>query len=390
MGGSRLLVTALALAAACSSGAPLPARTAAPSPSAGPSATTSAPSTTGPSGSPVLAVAHPTTWLCAPGLPANPCVGGLDSTSVDAHGVTTRVPYVPAVDPPVDCFYVYPTVSEAKTVNAPLRATAAEVRTVRAQAARFGSVCRVFAPVYRQLTVNALITGRFGDRAGRELAHADVVSAWHDYLGHHPGRRFVLIGHSQGTFELLRLMQEEIDGNPALHGRLVSALLLGGNLKVPPGRDVGGDLQNIPLCRTSTQHGCVVAYNSYDQTPPADALFGRPDLARHLVAACTNPAALAGGSAVLHPELPTPHLSPGSPAAPGTAAYLTGFVTFPGYAWAQCRTHDGAAWLEISLRRIPRDTRPQLPLTLGPSWGLHLVDVNVALDDLVSLVRQQS
>ena len=134
----------------------------------------------------------------------------------------------------------------------------------------------------------------------------------------------------------------------------------------------------------------MVAYNSYDRTPPANALFGRPDPARHLVAACTNPAALAGRSAVLHPELPTPHLSPGSPATQGTAAYPTGFATFPGYARAECKTHDGAAWLEISLQRVPGDTRPVLPLTLGPAWGLHLVDVNAALDDLIALVQHQS
>jgi hypothetical protein len=385
----RLGPVALLLAAACSQGAPAatpPSTTAAtPSPT---TATTAPAATSGTSHE--LSVAHPTTWLCAPDLPLNPCDGGLDSTSVDARGKATRVPFVPAKDAPIDCFYVYPTVSEATTINAPLRATAAEVRTVRAQAARFGSVCRVFAPVYRQLTVNALLTGRFGDPAGRALAHGDVVSAWHDYLNHHPGRRFVLIGHSQGSFELLRLLQEEIDGNDALRGRLVSALLLGGNVKVPPGKDVGGDLQNVPLCRSATQDGCVVTYNSYDRTPPANALFGRPDAARHLVAACTNPAALAGGSAALHPELPTPHLSPGSLATQGSAAYPTGFVTYPGYARARCRTRDGAAWLEITLDRVQSDPRPTLPLTLGPSWGLHLVDVNTALDDLVALVKQQS
>jgi hypothetical protein len=374
MRGGRLLLVAV-LATACSAG----------SPHGQPPPPTSTPPPIG-----ALAVAHPTTWLRSPDLANNPCTGGLDSTSVTAGGVTTRVPFVPATDPPVDCFYVYPTVSEATSVNAPLRATAAEVRTVRAQAARFGSVCRLFAPVYRQLTVNALLTGRFGDRAGRALAHSDVVSAWHDYLNRNPGRRFVLIGHSQGSFELLALMQEEIDGNEAVRGRMVSALLLGGNLKVPPGKDVGGDLQNVPLCRSASQHGCVVAYNSFDRTPPADALFGRPDVARHLVAACTNPAALSGGSAVLHPELPTPHLSPGSVAAQGSAAYLTGFASFPDYARAQCKTHDGSAWLEVTLNRAKSDSRPTLPLTLGPTWGLHVVDVNVALDDLIALVKRQS
>lgn len=367
------LLLALVLAAACShSTSTTPATAPAPTLSATPT---------------LLPVAHPTVWLCRPGLPANPCEGGLDATVVTATGAR-RVEPLPTGPTPVDCLYVYPTVSEAKSLNAPLRATGAEVRAARAQAARFSSVCRVFAPVYRQLTVQALFQGRFGDAGARALAHGDVVSAWHDYLNHNPGRRFVLIGHSQGSFELLRLLQEEVDGNPALRSRLVSALLPGGNLKVAPGKDVGGDLHNIPLCRGATQNGCVVAYNTYDTTPPADAIFGRPDTARHLVAACTNPAALGGGPAVLSPYLPTTALSPGTLAVPGT--YRTGFVTYPGYVKGECHESRGRAWLQVTADRRGDDARPVVPLRLGAAWGLHLVDVSIALGDLVDLVRAQS
>jgi hypothetical protein len=377
---SRLLVLVLAAATACSSAGAQRANRPSATASASASVTRTPPAT-------ARAVAHPTVWLCAPGLPHNPCEGGLGATAVTADGTTT-VERPGAGATPVDCFYVYPTVSEAKAVNAPLRATAAEVRTVRAQAARFSTVCRVFAPVYRQLTVQALVTGQFGNAAGRALAHADVVAAWHDYLNHNPARRFVLIGHSQGSFELLRLLQEEIDGNDALRSRLVSALLLGGNVKVPHGKDVGGDLQHIPLCRSARQRSCVVTYNSYDTTPPADALFGQPDLGRHLDAACTNPAALGGGSGPLLPYLPTSRLAAGSLAVPGT--YRTGFVSYPGYLTAACHEENGRGWLEVTVHRRPGDVRPLLPKMLGPVWGLHLVDVNLALGNLVGLVHSES
>ncbi|MGB8649338.1 MAG: DUF3089 domain-containing protein [Mycobacteriales bacterium] len=379
MGRSRLLLVGLLVVAACTQRSGTTHR---PTPSATPSAP--------PATAPVLrSVTHPTLWLCRPGLVDNPCEGGLDATVVTTTGAT-RHEAAPAAVTPVDCFYVYPTVSEAATTNAPLRVTAAEVRTVRAQAARFSSVCRVFAPVYRQLTVEALLRGRFGDASARALSHSDVVSAWHDYLNHNPGRRFVLLGHSQGSFELLRLLQEEIDGDAGLRARLVSALLPGGNLKVPPGRDVGGDLQHVPLCRAPTQIGCVVAYNTYATTPGATALFGRPDTVRHLVAACTNPAALAGGAAVLSPYFPTPSLAAGSLSLPGADRYRTGFVSYPGYVSAACHERGGAAWLQVTLLHHTEDPRPQLPERLGPAWGLHLVDVNIALGDLVSLVRSQS
>ena len=89
------------------------------------------------------------------------------------------------------------------------------------------------------------------------------------------GRPIVFIGHSQGTMMLTRLIAAEVDPNPSLRSQLVSALLIGGNVKVPMGQDVGGDFQNIPACRSATQTGCVVAYSSFDEPPPADSFFGK-------------------------------------------------------------------------------------------------------------------
>ncbi len=354
-------VVVAVLAAACSGGSPAEAPAPAP-----------APTTAAPAGK----IAHPTVWLCRPGMAANPCDGDLDATVVSPTG-TTREVFRPAADPPVDCFYVYPTVSPAPTTNAPLRAGPAEVATVRAQAARFAAVCRVFAPVYRQITSRGLTTGGLTDRAARALAHGDVVSAWHDYLAHHSaGRRFVLIGHSQGTFELTQLLQEEIDGRPELRARLVSALLIGGYVGVKPGQDTG-DLTNVPACRRPGQTGCVVAYNSYAGVPPAGALFGRPSSGREIL--CTNPAALTGGAAPLRPYLPASELG-----RPGQ-----GFVTIPGALRAECRKRAGVSWLDVS------GTTAQARQLLGaasnrPAWGLHRADVSLALGDLVALVRTQS
>lgn len=361
------VLLALVLVTACSSTSP----TATPAPS---SRSTSA----------VPAPSHPTVWLCQPSVTDDPCDTDLTATAVSADGRTSRVA-APARRQPVDCFYVYPTVSGARTLNAPLRATEAERSAARAQAAAFSSVCRVWAPVYRQVTVQALLTGRYGDAAAQALARADVLDAWHDFLRRNPQRRFVLLGHSQGSFELLSLLQQEIDGRPELRRRLVSALLLGGNVKVPPGKRVGGDLQNVPLCSAPTEQACVVTYNTFASRPPADALFGRPDPGRGLVAACTNPAALGGGTATLHPLFPSDRSLPGAPPV-GTA-----FTTYPDYVTGTCRTQDGSSWLEVTTRRAAGDTRPaRVPETLGPQWGLHLVDVTIALGDLVDLVRTQT
>ena len=358
-------LAALLLVAACTTSHP----TAAPTPT--------------PSKGPLLPVTHPTLWLCQPAATADPCHTPLDTRVVEPNGSTVGVP-APDPSQPVDCFYVYPTVSRATTTNAPLKVEDAERDVAIAQAAPFSQVCRVYAPIYRQLTVKALFSGKYGDRAARALSHADVVSAFNDYLNQNPGRRFVLIGHSQGSLELLSLLQERIDGDPALRSRLVSALLLGGTLKVPPGKAVGGDLQHIPLCANGTQTGCVVAFNSFDTTPPPTTLFGRPDKRRHLVAACTNPALLSGQTDKLDPLLPT------SLALSKTQA-ASSYVTYPDYLTAACHERNGFAWLQVSVHRVAGDTRPAgLPKSLGAAWGLHLLDVNLALGNLLDLVRTET
>jgi hypothetical protein len=336
-----------------------------------------------------LSVAHPTVWLCRPGMAGNPCEGGLDATVLRADGSVAVQPFRPAADPRVDCFYVYPTVSAARSVNAPLAPEPAVIAAARAQAARFAAVCRLFVPVYRQITVAGLLTGKIADRAAQDLAYTDVVSAWHDYLLHHnDGRRFVLIGHSQGTLELTRLVQLEMDGDAGLRARLLSALLIGGHVTVPPGRDVGGSFQNVPACRRAEQAGCVVAYNSFAAVPPPDSLFGRPSNGQQVL--CVNPAALAGGAAALHLYVPTDMLGASAVRLAGPGADRRGFVAFPDAVTAHCRARTGVNWLQIDVHGAAGLPATLLRPSLGPAWGLHRADVNLALGDLVALVASQA
>ena len=111
------------------------------------------------------------------------------------------------------------------------------------------------------------------------------------------------MGHSQGSFILAELIRQQVDGTP-VQSKLVSAILLGATLAVPRGKDVGGTFQHMPLCRTAAQTGCVITYVSFrsTSTPPANTRFGRVD-ATESMAACTNPAALGGGSGNLHAYL---------------------------------------------------------------------------------------
>lgn len=343
-------------------------------------------------------------WLCKPGLADDVCSRDLDATAVAADGSTEVERHKAAADPPIDCFYVYPTTSYDEGLNSDLvPGENAEIHTVYNQAARFNSVCRVFAPVYRQATLSAI--GRRGETGPggvdpREVAYGDVLDAFKQYLvNESDGRGFVLIGHSQGAALLNRLIAEEIDGEPALRDRLVSALLLGWNLSVPEGDVVGGAFRHVPLCEADDQTGCAVAFVSFRSTtpPPDTSFFGRVDQEGR-VAACVDPTDLGGGSDTLVPYflldqnggLLGAEAEPFSDPADADAI-TTPWVTYPGFVEAECVQERGFSYLALTVNADPGDPRTDdITGDLTPDWGMHLIDVNVSIGNLIELARSQA
>jgi hypothetical protein len=333
-----------------------------------------------------------THWLCKPGKADNPCDVGLDTTLQSPTGKKIAIQHVKrARHPKFDCFYVYPTVSDQKTATANFHIDP-ELRSIALyQAARYTSDCRMYAPVYRQNTLASLLGQVKPTPAETARIYTDVRDAWRDYLKHYNhGRGVVLIGHSQGSFVLRTLVTKEIDPKPKVRGQLISALLLGGNVVVKQGSDVGGDFKHVRACRSRSQTGCVVAFSTYGETPPADAIFGRASAGEQVL--CTNPAALGGGSAKITP------IQPREPFAPGTTIgaaigilgvpqpkVSTPWGALPNAYRARCSTGAVNA-LVIS----PLGGAPVFHPSPNPSWGLHLVDANIALGNLVGLVRHQA
>jgi hypothetical protein len=343
------------------------------------------------------------TWLCKPGR-RDACAVDLTTTIVAGDGTLTREEWKANSNAPIDCFYVYPTVSMDPGGNSDMNAGPEENGVIRAQFARFASQCRVYAPLYRQATLTALRAATTGSPlpVDRALGYHDVVDAWNYYLQHdNNGRGVVLIGHSQGSGVLTQLIRNEIDGKPA-QSKIVSALLLGTSLPVPTGKDVGGAFQQMPLCHSATQTGCVIAYASFRSTvpPPANSRFGRVP-GENMQSACVNPAAVGGGSGELHAYLSASGRSiVGSAAEPrpwATGKTIdTPFVSVPGLLTSQCVANEKGSYLEVTVHGNPADPRTDEitgdVMTNGEvnaSWGLHLIDVNLAMGNLVDIVRQQ-
>jgi hypothetical protein len=338
-------------------------------------------------------------WLCRPDLASDPCRGDLTTryfaSDGSSHVERVEVPR----NPPVDCFYVYPTVSNQPTPNATATPDP-EVRSITTyQAQRFSTRCRVFAPLYRQVTAAGVaVASQTHDTSPYDTAYAGVREAWLQYLREdNHGRGVVLIGHSQGSRMLRALIRREIDPSPAARALLVSAIIPGANATAQ-------DFANVPACASAGQTGCIVSYSTFNETPPDNARFGRTDTdpvgsALDLPAGprvqvlCTDPTALSGTGGRLD------SLVPSQPFAPGVVMLLllklyggpppsadTPWLQPTDHYTGRCETSNGANVLMISPVGGARKLNPSPDAT----WGVHLVDVNLALGNLVTIVGAQT
>jgi hypothetical protein len=179
--------------------------------------------------------------------------------------------------------------------------------------------------------------------------------------------------------------------------QLVSAVLLGGNVLVKKGKDVGGDFQHVRACRSSTQLGCVIAFSTFNATPPDPSRFGRPSSAlgvgpkdlTGLEVLCTNPAALGGGAAKITSIFPSAEFAPGTTIGALTTStgfprpkVSTAFEQADRAFTARCSKANNANVLLLS----GADDLKALP---DAGWGLHLTDANIALGDIITVVRKQ-
>lgn len=344
-------------------------------------------------------------WLCRPGR-NDACASDLTTTVIAADGRMHEEKFAANPNAPIDCFYVYPTVSNDQTPNSDMTAGPEELSVIRNQFARFGSQCRLYAPLYRQVTLTALRAGLAGRpmQVDRALGYNDVVAAWNYYLENdNKGRGVILIGHSQGSGVLAQLIRNEIAGKPS-QKLIVSAMLLGTNLPVPRDKETpGGPFTGMPLCRSASQTGCVISYASFrsDVPPPPNTRFGRVS-EKDKEAACTNPAALGGGSGELHAYLASAGRGNGSSAEPKPwvnppQPVKTPFVSLPGMLTAECVSNEKGSYLAVMVngkKGGPRtDEIPGDVVANGQvqtDWGLHLIDVNLAMGNLVEIAGKQA
>ena len=110
---------------------------------------------------------------CAARSTKDSCAVDLSTTIVAPTASSSKESFKAARNAPIDCFYVYPTVSLDQTGNSDMTAGPEEHGVILQQFARFSSVCRVYAPLYRQVTLTAL-RSIIGGKADPHRPHARV------------------------------------------------------------------------------------------------------------------------------------------------------------------------------------------------------------------------
>ena len=343
-------------------------------------------------------------WLCLPER-SDTCSAPLATTELNPNGYGARGPSKVAKDPPIDCFYVYPTVSNDRGLNSDLIVDRTEKLATETQFARFSSVCRPFAPIYRQMTLAAVAAYSTGGNidAAAALAYRDVVNAWRNYIRtRNQGRPFVLIGHSQGSLMLQQLIGREIENDAAVAPRMKLAIIPGYNVLVPQGRLVGGTFKRTPLCSRPGETRCVISWTSFREknVPPKGAIFGYSGLPGMTVA-CVNPARPGSTNWVpfdsywfARSSLPVP----GGPIewsseGPSPTPYLHA----KGLVSGRCVTDGPRGYLSVRTNADPNDKRTDRVggevAVLGmflPGWGMHLADMAEAQGDLIREVGEIS
>jgi hypothetical protein len=339
-------------------------------------------------------------WLCLPGR-SDTCSTPLKTTVLNPNGYGSTGLSPVARDATIDCFLVYPTVSADAGMNSDLMPGEGEEKAIVAsQFARFSGACKIYAPMYRQMTLGAVAAAGAGADVSKPamLAYADVRAAWKEYLAkHNKGRPYVLLGHSQGALMLQQLIANEIEGKPEAK-RMKLAIIPGFNLLVPEGKLVGGTLKQTPVCSRPGQTGCVMTWVSFREKnePPPGAIFGFADKPGMTVA-CTNPAKPGATDWVgldsywfARSRLPVPGgpinwSSEGPPPSP--------YVRTDGLASARCVNQGPRGYLSIRTHADPKDKRTdRIGGEVGvmgmfiPGWGMHLADVSAPMGDLIRQV----
>ena len=223
----------------------------------------------------------PAMWYSRPGIGVNDPARwqpALAEASADEGGVetTTSRPVDPRSEalgvtgdvPAFAVFFIHPTSYRGTdNWNAPIGDEEAERIAriyIRGMASPFNAAEEIWAPRYRQATLGAFLTTEPEAEMALDAAYADVLEAFRFFLDSvADDAPIVLVGHSQGSLHLMRLLREEVKDSDYA-SRVVASYAIGWPISVEHDLPALG----VPACATASQTGCILSWSSYAE--PAD------------------------------------------------------------------------------------------------------------------------
>ncbi len=173
-------------------------------------------------------------------------------------------------DAQVDVFFLHPTTYSGKRSgwNASIEDAKLNEKTdqttILYQASIFNGSGKVYAPRYRQVSLDRFYSGdKVSIETALEIAYLDLKKAFQYYLDHYNNKRPIIIAaHSQGAFHAKKLLRDFFDGK-SLQRKLVVAYVVGWPI-------LENDFKTIPACESSYQTGCICSWRTskYGHVPP--------------------------------------------------------------------------------------------------------------------------
>lgn len=170
-------------------------------------------------------------------------------------------------DKQADVFYLYPT---SWIKNNPSEPDICELDnpsllegsaiTYKAQASAFETSCNIYAPYYRQASIECFLetTEKIRD-VFLQAPLPDAIDAFEYYIKYfNNGRPFLLAGHSQGSALLLSILARYMKEHSGVYERMIAAYIIG----CPVTKPFLSKFTHLKFAEGAEDTGVIISYNT--------------------------------------------------------------------------------------------------------------------------------